>query len=358
VTANTLYHSPSAQPKTERRIAFLFAFVLVLLIAVSILVATTANAGARLSDLQMQSWIKQLGDDRLTVQRSEAQSALENAGENAVPSLVIALRSQDTITRRNAADMLGYIASPQSVTALSDSLSTEPVPAVRRNVAWALGEIDNLSVMPALSSASVLDRNQLVRQTAADSIARNKTRLALSSGLNEQDLSAFAVAPSRTNTVYLATRRDIILSHDAGKTWQTLSNVLPSQVTTLTVSPTNPLIVYAGVDGLGVYSSTDGGETWNAINKGLGFMPGARYVITAITIDPANPQHIYAAAGVWLGTSQLEFHPLGIMTTTNGGAMWQVLQKVQGNQQITRMALQNNQIYALSGENVLIYQGS
>ena len=45
----------------------------------------------------------------------------------------------------------------------------------------------------------------------------------------------------------------------------------------------------AGTDGQGVLKSTDGGESWTAINSGL-----ANLSIRALAIDPFNPTTIYA----------------------------------------------------------------
>ena len=42
----------------------------------------------------------------------------------------------------NAADLLGYIASPNATAALLTTLRNDTVPAVRRNAAWALASLN------------------------------------------------------------------------------------------------------------------------------------------------------------------------------------------------------------------------
>lgn len=93
----------------------------------------------------------------------------------------------------------------------------------------------------------------------------------------------------------------------------------------------------------------DGGVTWAAANIGLGVMPGARFTVTAIAIDPVDPQRIFVTTGVWIGTSHVEFYPIGVMRTVNGGATWQVYEKSSNVYPITRLAITGERLYALAG---------
>lgn len=71
-----------------------------------------------LAELRIQNAVSQLAQERLTAQRHQAMRELENAGERAVPALVGALASDNPVLRRNAADILSYIVSPQELAAL------------------------------------------------------------------------------------------------------------------------------------------------------------------------------------------------------------------------------------------------
>lgn len=332
------------------------ATVLAVILSIAVLAFAAVNAALPLlAEMRIQSAVNALNQDRLSAQRQQAQSELENAGEGAVPALIVALRSENPVLRRNAADMLGFIASPQALTALRDTLFNDPAPLVRRNAAWSLGEIQNLASLNDLEQATVLDTNKSVRQTAANSIARIRTRLALAAGVNEQELSAFAIAPNDSNQAYLATRRDLVSTRDGGKTWITYANALPSLVTTLAVSSTEANLLYASADGLGLFKSTDGGATWSAINTGLGIMPGARFSVTAIAMDATNPQRLFITTGVWLGTSHVEFFPIALMQSLDSGVTWQLYTKSTNVIPITQLALKGERLYALAGDRVLIY---
>jgi hypothetical protein len=289
----------------------------------------------------------------LTAARQDAQRNLELAGESAVPRLLTALRSDSQAQRRNAADILGYIASPLATDALLNTLRNDPVPAVRRNAAWALGEIKSSHAINDLLQSSIADRSQSVRGAAADSLARIRTNLALASGVNEQLVGAFAVSPSQNEQVYVAAKRDLLASNDGGRTWTTLSDVLPSQVSALAVHPHNPQELLAGVDAMGIFYSRNGGETWHPVNAGIQWTPGARQAVSAIAIDPVNPQVIYISYGVWLGTGTVDFHPIGLVASYDGGANWQGLTAGSRSEAIAKLAFREGQLYGLAGDRVL-----
>jgi photosystem II stability/assembly factor-like uncharacterized protein len=64
----------------------------------------------------------------------------------------------------------------------------------------------------------------------------------------------------------------------------------------LTVDPTNPAIVFVGSEGNGVFRSTDSGQTWTWLRKGLrheGFQVYAE--VWDIAVAPSRPTTVYAA---------------------------------------------------------------
>lgn len=99
-------------------------------------------------------------------------------------------------------------------------------------------------------------------------------------------------------------------------------NVGPSvggRVAAVAGVPGNPHIYYVGAASGGVFKTTDGGNTWNAI-----FTHEGSSSIGAITVDPNNPDR------VWVGTG--ESNPRnsvvqgdGVYYSDNGGRSWQHL---------------------------------
>jgi hypothetical protein len=340
--------------KLNRRRAVITLLAIAGLAAVVVFASLNATATPRSSaDVQISGWVNELKSDALTAGRQEAQRNLELAGSAAVPQLLVALRSDSAAQRRNAADLLGYIASPQATQALLNSLRNDAVPAVRRNAAWALGEIKSASAINDLQQAAITDRSQIVRGSAADSLMRIRTTLAQTAGVNEQLVGAFAAAPSKPQILYLASKRDLHISTDGGVTFETLTNALPGQVSALAVNPADETQILAGVEGMGMYLSRDGGANWYSANAGISLTPGVRESISAIAIDPDDSNTVYAARGVWMGTGKVDFYPSGLVLSRDGGKTWQALTAGASDDAISKLAFRDGQLYGLAGDRVL-----
>jgi len=168
---------PLGKNETKSQDVLPYTALLVLGIALNLLIFASVNAAmAALSPLfaqaRIQAEVSVLGRDVLDTQQQQARQELENAGERAVPALLTALRSDNAILRRNAADMLSYIPSSQAVGALRYTLVNDAAPEVRASAAEALGEIQDASTLDALQQASVFDASQIVHAAAIDSVAR------------------------------------------------------------------------------------------------------------------------------------------------------------------------------------------
>jgi photosystem II stability/assembly factor-like uncharacterized protein len=113
--------------------------------------------------------------------------------------------------------------------------------------------------------------------------------------LHSQPPTAFAFAPSNPNILYSA-MWTLQKSSDGGTTWNQVSpwGVNFSGTTVLLVHPTNPDLVYAGIQdptetNAGFLRSTDGGSTWTHAETGMG-----HHNIAGAVFHPENPQRIFA----------------------------------------------------------------
>jgi uncharacterized protein (TIGR03382 family) len=153
------------------------------------------------------------------------------------------------------------------------------------------------------------------------------------SGTTEADwaplrVTRIAFAPSDPRIVYAATlhaptdpdsplpegwRYDgmgVYRSNDGGETWAPVNDDTISELGfgCIAVDPTDPQTVYAGAYfDQGLFKTTDGGATWTPINEGL---PQPYAYFNTIAVDPGNPQVVYAAGRI------------GVFKSTNGGASW------------------------------------
>jgi photosystem II stability/assembly factor-like uncharacterized protein len=160
------------------------------------------------------------------------------------------------------------------------------------------------------------------------------THLGLRDG---QQISALAVDPRDSNRVFAAVlghpygpseERGIFRSTDGGQTWQ---KAIYKDANTggcdVQINPSNPDIIYASLwearegpwednnefngTGGGLFKSTDGGNTWRPLTKGLPADLAQIYV----TIAPSDAKRIYASVGAASGA-------LGVYRSDDAGENW------------------------------------
>ena len=90
---------------------------------------------------------------------------------------------------------------------------------------------------------------------------------------------------------------------------------IAGRINCLAYHPSNANIMYAGAGMGGVFKSTNGGTTWTQLNSDK----WDSLTVSAIAIDPTNPNVIYVGTGDHHGGVPFQ---MGIMKTTDGGATW------------------------------------
>jgi uncharacterized repeat protein (TIGR01451 family) len=143
------------------------------------------------------------------------------------------------------------------------------------------------------------------------------------------NVQAIAIDPA--SNVYVGTVQGMFKSTNGGASFTAINNglVVPGTTTTLdirsiAIDSIAPLNVYViTFNGVGVFKSADGGNSWNAVNSGL-----TDDRTRAIVADPTVSGTLY------VGTIRT-----GVFETTNGGASWMTANNAISNFFVTALAV-------------------
>ncbi len=143
---------------------------------------------------------------------------------------------------------------------------------------------------------------------------------------------SIVVDPANPAVVYAATgwweenRGEVCKSVDHGETWTVVSSGLPdAQVWSIaldTSSPPDSRILYAASYGNGIYKTTNGGQSWDPINSGLGV--DGNLQVRKIVVDPNNHSVLYVgieAKHIENGNDMSTVQG-GLFKSTDGGTSW------------------------------------
>ncbi|RMG31346.1 MAG: glycosyl hydrolase [Bacteroidetes bacterium] len=152
-----------------------------------------------------------------------------------------------------------------------------------------------------------------------------------------EHISKIIVHPHNSDIIFVAAQgplwapggeRGLYKSTDGGQNWKkVLGNEEWTGVTDIVMDPRNPDWLYAatwdrhrtvaaymgGGPGSGIHRSTDGGESWEKLSKGL---PNSNMGKIGLAISPQQPDILYAAI-------ELDRTTGGVYRSTNRGTSWE-----------------------------------
>jgi photosystem II stability/assembly factor-like uncharacterized protein len=153
---------------------------------------------------------------------------------------------------------------------------------------------------------------------------------------SSEHLSNIIVHPENSDVVWVAAEgplwssggeRGLYKTTDGGNTWENkLSGNEWTGVTDILIDPRDPDVLYAatwqrhrtvaaymgGGPGSGIHKSTDGGENWTELTKGL---PSSNMGKIGLAISPQDPDYVYAAI-------ELDRRTGGVFMSDNRGESW------------------------------------
>ena len=173
--------------------------------------------------------------------------------------------------------------------------------------------------------------------------------------LGNDQFNVVTISPSNPNIIYAGSEFAFYRSEDGGNTWQMFNKpedncygppgIRPGIPISAVVDPDDPMTIFVNNYGGGVFKSTDGAQTWVDCSKGY---TGAE--INNIAIDPDNPNTIYAVA------------KSGTFKSLDGGKNWTGLafNPLPGEEEAAIVLNPNNpqQVIASGGYNGTIYKST
>jgi photosystem II stability/assembly factor-like uncharacterized protein len=128
--------------------------------------------------------------------------------------------------------------------------------------------------------------------------------------------------PQNPAVLYAGTQAGPYRSDDRGAHWEALATPASGKDNwSLAFHPHNPDIMYAGYEPCAIYRSEDAGAHWRQMDTSkvvfphvTTYMPPLGKRVFQITVDPLQPQYMYAAIEVG-----------GLLASEDGGATWECI---------------------------------
>lgn len=131
--------------------------------------------------------------------------------------------------------------------------------------------------------------------------------------LVRRDLELLTIDPAHPQKLYgESSRQTVVESMDAGKSWSPLGLPRASVVTAFAIDPSSSQTLYA-TDGGGVLKSTNGGKRWRQLRL------DREETQAQLAIDPARPRVLYL---LLRAVSKQPAAGAGVLKSTDGGRSW------------------------------------
>jgi len=142
-------------------------------------------------------------------------------------------------------------------------------------------------------------------------------------GTRGSRIESIAISPANSEVIAAGTSKGVLLTVDAGATWNRISretDVEMQDITALAFDPADTQTLYAGTPHL-PWKTTDGGVTWHSVSTGLVDDSD----IFSIRVDPNHPQLVFASACS------------GIYRSDNAGQAWVKIHGIPGTHRRTHI---------------------
>jgi HEAT repeat protein len=142
-------------------------------------------------------------------------------------------------------------------------------------------------------------------------------------GMIPEPVAQLAVNLAHDTEVVARTNASLWRSADSGVNWTRL-DTLPGRPLALAISGNGEPSgrIFAGTATQGLYSSLDGGATWQAAGGPLSARGAGALAVSALAVNPSDPQVVYAAATFTLSTPEGQHRVQSVLVSVDDGRRW------------------------------------
>lgn len=141
--------------------------------------------------------------------------------------------------------------------------------------------------------------------------------------LLDERVQEIVVDEAGAGMAFARTNNNLYRAENFGLSWVTVNNI--SSLPTALAIAGDESTVYVGTVDRGLLKSIDGGFTWALANEGLNMIAGSRLQVSALTIDPAQPNVLYVASNYLHGSTTVHSTPSVVAISTNEARTWSLL---------------------------------
>jgi hypothetical protein len=142
-------------------------------------------------------------------------------------------------------------------------------------------------------------------------------------GVVPEPVLQLAPSPVNDTVVFARTGTDLWHSETAGASWARVAS-LPGRPLALAVTgrsyPSG--LIFLGTDTQGLYSSMDGGTTWQAAGSPLSPVGAGSIAVSALAVSPGDEQVVYAASTFTMATPQGLHSLQDVFISVDDGRRW------------------------------------
>lgn len=142
-------------------------------------------------------------------------------------------------------------------------------------------------------------------------------------GVIPEPVAQLEAQPSNDTVVFARTGASLWRSQNSGVSWARIDSLPGRPLALAFAGSRDPAgLIFAGTDSQGLYSSLDGGTTWQAAGGPLSPVGAGSLAVTALAVNPGEQQALYAAATFTMATPQGSHSSQSVYTSVDDGRRW------------------------------------